>query len=118
MAAKDVLGRTGEKLAGRWLERAGWEILDRNWRCRTGEIDLVALDGDDLVVVEVKTRRSLRLGHPAESVTARKLARLRVLAGLWLAEHEVRTAGVRVDVIAVWLPDDGAARIDHRQGVS
>lgn len=117
MAAKDVLGRTGEELAGRWLERAGWQILDRNWRCRTGEIDLVALDGDDLVVVEVKTRRSLRLGHPAEAVTARKLSRLRVLAGLWLAEHEVRTAGVRVDVIAVWLPEGGPPRIDHRQGV-
>lgn len=118
MAAKDVLGRTGEALAGRWLERAGCQILDRNWRCRTGEIDLVALDGDDLVVVEVKTRRSLRLGHPAEAVTGRKLARLRVLAGLWLAEHTVSAAGVRLDVIAVWLPEDGPARIDHRKGVS
>ena len=118
MAAKDVLGRSGEEIAGRWLERAGWQILDRNWRCRTGEIDLVALDGDDLVVVEVKTRRNLRLGHPAEAVTARKLSRLRVLAGRWLADHDVCTAGVRVDVIAVWLPDDGPPRIDHRQGVS
>ena len=118
MATKDDLGRTGEELARRWLERRGCTVLDRNWRCRTGEIDLVAQDGDDLVVVEVKTRRSLRTGHPAEAVTPRKLARLRLLAGLWLAEHEVRAAGVRVDVVAIWLPHDGPARIDHRQGVA
>ncbi len=117
MAAKDDLGRTGEELARRWLERGGCTVLDRNWRCRTGEIDLVARDGDDLVVVEVKTRRSLRTGHPAEAVTAQKLGRLRTLAGLWLAEHDVHAAGVRVDVIAIWLPRGGPARIDHRQGV-
>lgn len=117
MAAKDELGRLGEDLARRWLERDGFEIVDRNWRCRQGEIDLVALDGDDLVVVEVKTRRTLRLGHPAEAVTPRKLARLRVLAGQWLTEHDIHAAGLRLDVIAVLMPRGERARIDHLRGV-
>lgn len=117
MARKDDVGRDGEDLARRWLEQSGLEVIERNWRCREGEIDLVALDGDDLVIVEVKTRRTLRLGHPAEAVTPRKLARLRRLAGLWLTESARHASGVRVDVIAVWMPDGHPARVDHIQGV-
>lgn len=117
MARKDEVGRTGEELARRWLERAGAEIVDRNWRCSEGEIDLVAIDGDDLVIVEVKTRQNLRMGHPAEAVTPKKLARLRRLASIWLAHNTRHVAGVRVDVIAVWLPPGQDPRIDHIQGV-
>src|SRR5699024_12272387 len=109
-------GRAGEGRGGRWWDRRGCTVRDRNWRGRTGGIDRGAQDGDDLVVVEVKTRRSLRTGHPAEAVTPRKLSRLRMLAGLWLAEHEVHAAGVRVDVVAIWLPHGRPTRIDHRQG--
>ena len=92
-------------------------MLERNWRCRDGELDLVALDGDELVVVEVKTRRSTAYGHPAEAVTAVKLARVRRLAAQWLAVHDVHPSSVRVDVIAVLLLRGRAAQVDHLVGV-
>ena len=92
-------------------------MLERNWRCRDGELDLVALDGDELVVVEVKTRRSTAYGHPAEAVTAVKLARVRRLAARWLAAHDVHPRSVRVDVIAVLLRRGQAAQVEHLVGV-
>lgn len=117
MRAKDAVGRYGEDVAAAHVRGRGWEVLDRNWRTREGELDLVALDGDELVVVEVKTRRSVAFGHPAEAVTPRKLARVRRLAALWLAAHDVHPRSVRVDVIAVLLPVRGAAEVDHLVGV-
>ncbi|MGN8246728.1 YraN family protein [Cellulomonas soli] len=117
MRATDAVGRYGEDVAAAHVLRAGWQVLDRNWRCRDGELDLVGLDGDELVAVEVKTRRSTSFGHPAEAVTQRKLARVRRLAARWLTEHEVHPASVRVDVIAVLVPRQGAALVDHLVGV-
>lgn len=117
MRAKDAVGRYGEDVAEAHVRDRGWDVLDRNWRTRDGELDLVALDGRELVVVEVKTRRSSAYGHPAEAVTARKLARVRRLAALWLAAHDVHPASVRIDVIAVLLPPRGAAQVDHLVGV-
>lgn len=114
--ARRALGRDGEAFARAYLERCGYQVVDANWRCREGEIDLVAVDGDELVVVEVKTRRSLRFGRAIESVTHEKHLRLRRLAALWAAEHDVRTRRLRVDVIGVeW--DGHTARIDHRRRV-
>jgi putative endonuclease len=80
-------------------------------------LDLVAVDGDELAVVEVKTRRSRTFGDPQEAVTADKLARLRRLAATWLAAQDRRFAGVRIDVIAVMVPTAGAAKIEHLRGV-
>ncbi|UFU04154.1 YraN family protein [Ruania suaedae] len=117
MATKDEIGRAGEQLAAQWLAREGMEVLDRNWRCRFGEIDLVARDGEDLVVVEVKTRRTLTFGHPAEAVTTAKLTRLRRLAAHWVADHEVHAAGLRVDVLAIWCPAGAPVRVQHLRGV-
>jgi len=117
MAAKDVLGREGEVLARRWLERAGLQILDANWRCEHGELDLVALDGDDLACIEVKTRSTTAFGHPAEAVTAAKLARLRRLAGAWVRAHDVHVAGMRVDVVAVLRRSGQPPLIEHIKGV-
>ena len=74
MAAKDALGRRGEAIAARHLEAAGLVIVERNWRCTHGEIDIVARDGGDLVFVEVKTRSSVEYGHPLEAITPIKLA--------------------------------------------
>jgi putative endonuclease len=111
------VGRHGEDLAEAYVREAGWTVLDRNWRGARGELDLVALDGEELVAVEVKTRRSTAYGHPAEAVTARKLARVRRLAAQWLAAHDVHPRSVRIDVIAVVLPTRGAAQIDHLVGV-
>ena len=76
-------------------------MLDRNWRCDAGEIDLVLRDGDALVVCEVKTRRGDAFGSPLEAVTARKAARLRRLAARWMEEHGVRPAEVRLDLVGV-----------------
>src|ERR1700709_100831 len=94
MAAKDVLGSRGEDLAASALTEAGMLVIDRNWRCSQGEIDIVALDGDETVFVEVKTRTSVAFGHPLEAITAQKLARLRRLAGAW-GEAPPREAGSR-----------------------
>ena len=97
MAEKDDLGRHGERLAVDYLTAHGWRILDRNWRCPQGEIDIVALEGRELVVVEVKTRRSRAFGDPLEAVTGQKLTRLCVLAGAWRRAHpDLRSTGVRV----------------------
>ncbi|EYR62932.1 hypothetical protein N866_04125 [Actinotalea ferrariae CF5-4] len=117
MRAKDAVGRYGEQVAVTHLLASGWEVLDRNWRGRAGELDVVALEGDELVVVEVKTRSGDGFGHPAEAVTAVKLARLRRLAGEWLHEHELRPASVRVDVVAVRTSRRGAATVEHLRGV-
>jgi putative endonuclease len=113
MAAKDVLGRRGERLAEEFLTASGLVIVDRNWRCPQGEIDLVARDGDELVFVEVKTRTSTAFGHPLEAITAAKLARLRRLAAAWCAEHGPRTPGIRLDAVAVLAPPSGEPTIEH-----
>ncbi len=117
MRATDAVGRYGERVAARFLRDAGWVVLDTNWRGYQGELDIVALDGDVLVAVEVKTRRGTGFGHPAEAVTPRKLARIRRLTGQWLSEHPVRTRSVRIDVIAVQVARRGAADVEHLVGV-
>jgi putative endonuclease len=95
------LGAFGEDAAARWYEARGFEIVDRNWRVREGEIDLVARRGRTIVFCEVKTRSSDRFGSPVESVTATKQRRLRALAARWLAEHPARHGEVRFDVASV-----------------
>jgi len=117
MKEKDMLGRHGETLAAGYLETLGMRIIDRNWRCSSGEIDIVALDGDTLVIAEVKTRRSLDYGHPFEAVGAAKLARLHRLASSWSHAHELRTSSRRVDVVAVIDDGIGSPRLEHLKGV-
>ncbi|NLF03575.1 MAG: YraN family protein [Actinomycetales bacterium] len=117
MRAKDAVGKYGEELAVRHLEDKGWRIVERNWRGEAGEVDVVAMDGSTLVVVEVKTRSGTRFGYPAEAVTLTKLTRLRRLAGQWLTEHDARVAAVRIDVVAIVLPRQGAAQVEHLVGV-
>lgn len=117
MRAKDAVGRYGEDVAVRHVLALGWTLLDRNWRCREGELDLVALDGRELVAVEVKTRRSERFGPPSLAVTPEKLARLRRLTAQWLAAHDVHPDSVRIDVLAIVVPPRGAAQVDHLVGV-
>lgn len=85
--ARGALGRYGEELAARLLTDAGMAVVERNWRCRAGEIDIVARDGDALVVCEVKTRRSVVYQHPMAAITPTKAERLRRLAELWLDAH-------------------------------
>ncbi|HEY7718345.1 MAG TPA: YraN family protein [Pedococcus sp.] len=113
-----ALGAYGERLAARYLQERGMVVLDRNWRCEHGEIDLVVLDGDCLVVCEVKTRRSVAFGEPVEAVTRRKAARLRRLASAWLAAHDARPNGVRIDVVGIMRPPTGPVVLRHLRGVA
>ncbi|MCK2221525.1 YraN family protein [Actinomadura sp. ATCC 31491] len=101
MAKKDELGKQGEQLAAIYLEAKGMKIIDRNWRCRHGEIDIIAEDGSTLIVVEVKTRSSRSHGTALESVNPRKLSRLRLLAAQWLATQPRTFEAIRVDVVAL-----------------
>jgi putative endonuclease len=122
--ARAALGKYGEDVAARHLTRSGFSLLARNWRCRDGEIDIVARDGDVLVVCEVKTRRDVGFGTPLEAVTQAKAARLRRLAARWLtATREARSADgvggfadVRFDVVSVLLPRAGAPVVEHLRG--
>jgi putative endonuclease len=123
MGRNAALGRAGERVAATYVARLGWCVLARNWRPadRTlrGELDLVAVDGSDLVVCEVKTRRATGAGDPLDAVTPRKLAQLRRLAAAWLAEHVgAHHRVVRIDVIGLLWPDPAVApTIEHRRDV-
>lgn len=117
MRAKDALGRAGEDVAVRHLESCGLRILDRNWRCRDGELDIVARTGRVLVVCEVKTRSNERYGRPFEAVDRRKVARLRRLAVRWLAAHGLIFDEVRIDVVGLTVDGHGGFTVEHAQGV-
>ncbi len=117
MAAKDELGRCGEELAVQFLVDAGYTVIDRNWRCARGEIDIVARDGNDTVFVEVKTRSGTAFGHPFEAITAQKLARLRRLARAWGEAHPYRRGVIRIDAISVIAPGGGEPIIEHLRRV-
>jgi putative endonuclease len=116
-ARRRELGRFGEAYAARHLVDGGMVVLDRNWRCEAGEIDLVLRDGTVLVVCEVKTRSSEAFGSPLEGVTERKAARLRRLAAHWLAEHDLRPPHVRIDLVGVLMPAGGSPVVEHVRGV-
>jgi putative endonuclease len=143
MAKKDGVGRYGERVALRHVVSRGWQVLDTNWRGKDGELDIVALDGDVLVVIEVKTRSGHGFGHPAEAVTPRKLARIKRLTGQWLTAFRERLAtarfqeeaapgsavpvlpdvrtrfgAVRIDVVAVTLQPQGPAVVEHLESVA
>jgi len=117
MAAKDDLGRRGEDLAAQYLADAGYTVIDRNWRCSRGEIDLVARDGNDTVFVEVKTRSSTAFGHPFEAITAQKLARMRRLAKAWCDAHPYRRGVIRLDAVSVIAGNGLEPVIEHLRRV-
>ena len=110
-------GGYGESQAAQYLRRLGMEVLDRNWRCDLGEVNLVLRDGSALVFCEVKTRVDDRFGSPVEQVTQAKAARLRRLAARWLSEHDVRVEHVRLDVVGVLLDRPGDDRFTHLRGI-
>jgi len=114
---KDVLGRLGEQLAAEHLRRSGMRILDRNFRCADGEIDIVAADGRVLVACEVKARSGVRYGTPVEAITADKLRRLRRLAVRWVTAHGLIADELRVDVVGVLRTPSGQYEIEHLRGV-
>jgi putative endonuclease len=112
-----ALGAYGERVAARHLVEHGLVVLDRNWRCDAGEIDLVLRDGDELVFCEVKTRSGTAYGHPFEAVDHTKAERLVRLAARWIADHGVAAPRVRFDMVGVVRRDRGAAEVEHVRGL-
>lgn len=98
---RQILGAAGEDLAAAWYEERGYRVVARNWRCRQGELDLVARTARVVIFCEVKTRSSLAFGSPFEAVTPTKRRRLRALATAWLAETGTRAPEIRFDVAGV-----------------
>jgi putative endonuclease len=111
------LGREGERLACARLTEAGLRVVARNWRCRLGEIDVIAASPGLLVFCEVKTRRGDAYGTAAAAVTPAKQARLRRLAAAYLASVDHGPCRVRFDVVTVRWPRGSAATVEHLQGV-
>ncbi len=118
MRASQQLGNDGEELAARHLSGLGLVVLDRNWRCREGELDIVAVDVDGTCVFcEVKTRSSARYGEPSEAVGPVKARRIRLLALRWLAAHpERRGSPLRFDVVSVVRRRGWAPELVHLRG--
>ncbi|MFI5054003.1 MAG: YraN family protein [Acidimicrobiia bacterium] len=108
-----ALGAAGEEAVASWYRDEGYRVLDRNWRCREGELDLVVARTGQVVFCEVKTRRNTTFGVPQEAVTPAKQRRLRVLASRWLAAHpEARARDLRFDVASVLALRDGEPTIE------
>jgi len=107
------LGERGEDAASAFLERMGMTIVERNWRCPAGEIDIVALDGDTIVLCEVKTRRTASKGTPEEAVTPAKCRRYAKLAQAYLLHAGVEPVSVRFDVITLLVIAEDRALLRH-----
>jgi putative endonuclease len=119
--SKKQIGIRGEDLACAELERLGMQVLERNWRCRLGEIDIVAVEagrtGLTLVFCEVKCRSGLGFGHPLEAITYAKMRTLRQLAALWMREHRRKASSIRLDAIGVVLAPGQEPSVTHVRGV-
>jgi len=113
---RQKFGRWGEDLAAQHLQDAGLVLLDRNWHCREGELDLVLSDRGRVVFCEVKTRSSTEYGTPAESVTEEKTARVHRAAMRWLRAHHVGWCRVRYDVVTVYAPRGQEPTVQHIRG--
>ncbi|WP_144765515.1 YraN family protein [Curtobacterium sp. 9128] len=113
-----ALGLHGEAIAAEWLEHHGHVVIDRNWRCARGEIDIVTRRSDDLVFVEVKTRSGASAGHPLEAITPDKIARLRRLVPAWFAAHPDEHADhIRIDAIAVHVLGERSV-VEHVEAIA
>ena len=120
-SVRQRVGQRGEDLAAAELERQGMQILYRNWRCRTGEIDIIAVEHTHgrrtVVFCEVKCRTGLGFGDPLESITYAKRQKLRQLAAEWLAVSGARPDGIRLDAIGVVMLADAAPSLTHVRGI-
>lgn len=109
------LGVRGEDAAAAYLERIGMCIVDRNWRCPAGEVDIVALDGEVLVLIEVKTRSTIAKGTPEEAVTPTKQKRIGRVARSYLAQAGIQPCNVRFDVVSIMLLGADRALLRHHR---
>lgn len=117
MARKDEVGRRGEDCAAEYLVQSGYTLVDRNWRCSQGELDLIVSRNGEIVFVEVKTRSGTGFGHPFEAITVAKMARLRRLAGVWCEQSGLRARNIRIDAIAIINRPGREPVLEHLEGV-
>lgn len=119
MNHNQTFGRLGEQRAAEHLLECGWQILERNWRCKEGEADIIAVDPDAqaLVVVEVKARAGDGYGSPLESITYSKARRLRALAAIYARQSPAWFPRLRVDAIGILWPKDGGCELRHLRGI-
>lgn len=115
---KTELGKKGEKLASDFLEKEGYVIIDKNYHYGHTEIDLIAKQNNILVFVEVKTRKSLEFGHPAESITRKKLKNILRTAEAYLYDKKISDCDCRIDVISILLLKDKDPEIEHFMNVN
>ena len=114
----DLIGKTGEREVESYLKSRGYRILERNWRIKEGELDLVVEDRDGMIVfVEVKARSSISHGDPLESITQEKAFRIQRLALAWLATHQRLGSRYRIDVAGILVTRSGEFLLDYREGV-
>jgi putative endonuclease len=115
---KQRTGAFGESKAAEFIEKRGDEILDRNWRIREGEVDLISLSPDGIFhFIEVKTRSSLAFGHPFEAINRDKAHRMQRLALAWLATHGCLGCDYAIDVVAILLASDGSHTLEYRENI-
>jgi len=110
------IGRRGEAAAAAYLERVGFTVVERNWRCKTGEIDIVALDDAVLVLVEVKTRSTSAKGSPEEAVSPTKQRKLVRLAQAYVTSAGIEPTEIRFDVVAIQVIAEDRALLRHHRG--
>lgn len=111
------LGKIGEEIAANYLQELGYKILDRNWRFKRVELDIVARIGSTLVFCEVKTRRSNSHGVPSDAITQLKLQHIRTAALHWLSNHQSKQQGIRFDAISVIYREGNPVAISHIKGI-
>lgn len=113
LGKRQLLGRSGEATAAKYLKKCGFSIVKKNYSCKHGEIDLIAKDGDILVFVEVKTRSQQAFGSPASSVNSRKQIQISKAAHNYLVEHQVGDVDARFDVVSVFMLKGEKPVIEH-----
>ncbi len=112
---RKTLGKRGEDVACIYLANEGAEIVERNWHCQAGEADVIARDGEDLVFIEVKTRSSVAAGFPEEAVGHKKRRRYEQIAMEYLFSHDLPSARIRFDVLALMISEKGQIFLKHHK---
>lgn len=106
MYESHITGRVGEELAIKYLQNKGYKIIEKNFQCRQGEIDIIAKDKDEIVIIEVKTRKCLEYGKPAEAVNETKKKHIYKATEYYLYIKKLEKAYVRIDVIEVYIKEN------------
>lgn len=108
-----IIGREGEDIAVDYLTKKNFRIIERNYRCRMGEVDIIGIFFRELVFIEVKTRSNISFGYPYEAVDSRKILKIRRVAQNFISERKLYNMDVRFDIISIILNKDDFPKIEH-----